>query len=197
MSRRTSRTFATPSASAACGASVMHEPFTNLRPLIFVQYAAGTLRTEVGRGMHGAASLNAIAGKVIIAVSEDIDPDNLDAVMWAIAYRCNPIEDVHIPPFHGGVQGAQYGTRGLGSKLLIDATLKGPMPPLALPKREFMERAQELWQKLDLPPIALKAPWHGYPLGDWIERWDLWASRAVHGEWDASDRPSSPARQGV
>src|SRR5205807_3979579 len=30
---------------------VMHEPLTNLRPLIFVQYAAGTPRTEVWRGM--------------------------------------------------------------------------------------------------------------------------------------------------
>src|SRR5712671_4145358 len=59
---------------------VMHEALTNLRPVIFVQYAAGTPRSEVWRGMHGAASLNAIAGKVIIAVSEDIDPDNLDAV---------------------------------------------------------------------------------------------------------------------
>jgi 4-hydroxy-3-polyprenylbenzoate decarboxylase len=175
---------------------VMHEPFTNLRPLIFVQYAAGTPRTEVWRGMHGAASLNAIAGKVIIAVSEDIDPDNLDAVMWALAYRCNPIEDVHIPPFHGGVQGAQYGTRGLGSKLLIDATLKGPMPPLALPKREFMERAQELWRNLELPPIAPKAPWHGYPLGDWIERWDLWAARAVHGEWEATGRDTLARQRG-
>ena len=84
---------------------VMHEPLTNLRPVIFVQYAAGTPRSEVWRGMNGAASLNAIAGKIIIAVSEDIDPDNLDAVMWSIAYRCNPVEDVHIPPYHGGVQG--------------------------------------------------------------------------------------------
>src|SRR6266511_2615072 len=97
----------------------MHEPLTNLRPVIFVQYAAGTPRTEVWRGLHGAASLNAIAGKILIGVSEDIDPDNLDAVMWAIAYRCNPVEDVHISPYHGGVQGAQYGDGGLGSKLLI------------------------------------------------------------------------------
>ncbi len=33
---------------------VMHEPLTNLRPVIFVQYAAGTPRTEVWRGLHGA-----------------------------------------------------------------------------------------------------------------------------------------------
>ena len=39
--------------------------------------------------------------------------------------------------------------------------------------------AQELWGELGLPPIALKQPWHGYPLGDWIDRWDTWAARAV------------------
>ncbi|HZO45338.1 MAG TPA: UbiD family decarboxylase [Xanthobacteraceae bacterium] len=185
---------------------VMHEPLTNLRPVIFVQYAAGTPRSEVWRGMNGAASLNAIAGKIIIAVSEDIDPDNLDAVMWSIAYRCNPVEDVHIPPYHGGVQGAQYSNRGLGSKLLIDATMKGPMAPLALPKKEFMERAQALWEKLDLPPITLRQPWHGYNLGDWIERWDTWADRAVTGRWEETGKetlarqrtglkPETPARK--
>ena len=185
---------------------VMHEPLSNLRPVIFVQYAAGTPRSEVWRGMNGAASLNAIAGKVIIAVSEDIDPDNLDAVMWAIAYRCNPVEDVHFPPYHGGVQGAQYSNRGLGSKLLIDATMKGPMAPLALPKKEFMERAQALWEEIGLPPIQLKQPWHGYELGDWIERWDIWAARAVSGQWEETGRetlarqktglkPETPARK--
>ncbi len=185
---------------------VMHEPLTNLRPVIFVQFAAGTPRSEVWRGMNGAASFNAIAGKIIIAVSDDIDPDNLDAVMWAIAYRCNPIEDVHIPPYHGGVQGAQYGNRGLGSKLLIDATIKGSMPPLALPKKEFMERAQALWVELGLPPVTLRQPWHGYELGDWIERWDIWADRAVSGQWEETGRetlarqrsglkPETPARK--
>ena len=113
---------------------VMHEPLTNLRPVVFVQYAAGTPRTEVWRGLHGAASLQANVGKVVIGVSEDIDPDNLDAVFWAIGYRCNPVEDVHILPYHGGVQGSQYSGGRPDSKLLIDATLKGPMAPLALPK---------------------------------------------------------------
>ena len=84
---------------------VMHEPLSNLRPVIFVQYAQGTARTAVWRGLHGAASCQPRWGKVVIAVSEDIDPANTDAVFWSIAYRSNPIQDVHLMPYGGGVQG--------------------------------------------------------------------------------------------
>ena len=38
-------------------------------------------------------------------------------------------------------------------------------------------------RKLGLPPITLKQPWHGYELGDWIERLGhLGAQRAVRGD---------------
>jgi UbiD family decarboxylase len=165
---------------------VMHEPLTNLRPVIFVQYAAGTPRSEVWRGMHGAASLNAIAGKIIIAVSDDIDPDNLDAVMWAIAYRCNPIEDVHVSPYRAGGQGAQYGDRKPESALLIDATRKRVMAPIALPRQEYMEEALGIWKELGLPELKLPSPWHGYTLGNWGEDWERFAQNAVRGDWEAN-----------
>jgi 4-hydroxy-3-polyprenylbenzoate decarboxylase len=135
-------------------------------------------------------------GKVCIAVSQDIDPTNTDAILWSIAYRSNPVEDVHVAPYRGGVQGSQYGSRGSDSTLLIDATAKGPMPPLALPKKEFMERAEALWAELKLPPIALKSPWHGYTLGDWIERWDVYAARAVNGTWEETGRDTLKRQRG-
>src|SRR5215470_2709644 len=175
---------------------VMHEPLTNLRPVIFVQYAAGTPRTEVWRGLNGASTLMANCGKICIAVSEDIDPSNTDAVFWSLAYRSNPIEDVHVAPYRSGVQGAQYRERGGDSTLLIDATAKGPMPPLALPKTEFMQRAEALWAELKLPPITLKSPWHGYTLGDWIERWDVWADRAVKGTWEETGKETLARQRG-
>jgi 4-hydroxy-3-polyprenylbenzoate decarboxylase len=53
---------------------VMHEPLSNLRPVIFVQFVRDALRTEVWRGLHGAATLRPECGKIVIAVSEDIDP---------------------------------------------------------------------------------------------------------------------------
>ncbi len=175
---------------------VMHEPLTNLRPVIFVQYAAGTPRTEVWRGLEGAATLMADCGKICIAVSEDIEPTNADAVFWSLAYRCNPVEDVHVSPYRGNVQGSQYGSRAADSTLLIDATIKGAMPPLALPRKEFMDRAQALWAELKLPPIALKTPWHGYTLGKWTENWELFAQRAARSEWENNGQATKQRQRG-
>jgi UbiD family decarboxylase len=167
---------------------VMHERLTNLRPVIFLQYAQGTPKTEVWRGLYGAANFQTGCGKVVVAVSQDIDPNSVDAVLWSLAYRSNPIEDVHIAPNRGGVQGAQYGGGKSDSTMLIDATLKKPMPPLALPAREYMEHARVLWDELGLPPLTVAAPWHGYTLGEWSDDWDLFAARATRGDWEESGK---------
>jgi len=165
---------------------VMHEPLSNLRKILFVQYAQGTPRTEVWRGLHGAATLLPDCGKVCIALSEDIDPTNTDAVFWALAYRSNPMEDVHIAPHRSAGHGPKSAPREEDSAILIDATLKHPAPPLALPAREFMERARAVWQELDLPALTPQPPWHGYSLGEWSASWDVYAQRAVAGQWQQS-----------
>jgi 4-hydroxy-3-polyprenylbenzoate decarboxylase len=166
----------------------MHERLTNLRPVIFLQIAHGTPRTEVWRALHGAATLMSNCGKIVVAVSDDIDPASVDAVLWSLAYRSNPIEDVQLVPYRGGVQGAQYGPDQSDSSMLIDATRKRPMAPLALPTREHMERAKALWERLGLHPLTVTSPWHGYQLGDWIERWETFARRATAGDWELSGR---------
>ena len=51
--------------------------------------------------------------------------------------------------------------------MLMDATRKWPNPPISLPRRDYMERARELWEELELPPLRPKAPWHGVSLGHW------------------------------
>ncbi len=175
---------------------VMHEPLSNLRPVIFVQYAQGTSRTEVWRGLKGTAAFQPGCGKVVIAVSQDIDPNNTDAVFWSIAYRSNPLEDVLLMPYSGGVQGAQYGPNRQDSSMMIDATLKRPMPPLALPTREYMEGAKKIWQELGLPTLSEHAPWHGYTLGNWSERWERYAKRTVAGDWEQSGIETFALRRG-
>jgi 4-hydroxy-3-polyprenylbenzoate decarboxylase len=174
----------------------LHEPLSNVRPVIFLQYAQGAPNTEVWRGLYGASSLRADCGKIVVAVSEDIDPTNTDAVWWSIAYRANPREDVHVAPHRSSGHGPKSGRRHNDASLLIDATLKQPFPPLALPTREYMERARAIWEELDLPALTPQPPWHGYTLGDWTGDWETFARRAVAGEWEQSGRETFARRRG-
>jgi 4-hydroxy-3-polyprenylbenzoate decarboxylase len=175
---------------------VMHEPLSNLRKIIFLQFAEGTPRTEIWRGLSGASTLKADCGKIVVAVSDDIDATNADAVFWSMAYRCNPVDDVHIVPYRSGGHGPKSGRRAEDSTLLIDATAKHVMPPLALPKRAFMERARAIWEELGLPALSPQPPWHGYTLGDWSDAWDLFAQRAVDREWETSGKETFARRRG-
>jgi 4-hydroxy-3-polyprenylbenzoate decarboxylase len=59
-----------------------------------------------------------------------------------------------------------------------------------------MERARVIWDELGLPRLAAQAPWHGYALGDWADVWDLYARRAVAGEWEASGTETFARRRG-
>jgi 4-hydroxy-3-polyprenylbenzoate decarboxylase len=72
---------------------------------------------------------------------------------------------------------------GVDASMLIDATLKDDFPPIALPKREFMENAKAIWEELGLPPLRPEAPWFGYSLGDWSPRNEEMAQRAVKGDY--------------
>ena len=177
-------------------AVIMHEPLTNIRKVIFLQVERGMPGTEVWRALHGAATLQAACGKIVVAVSEDIDATNPDAVLWSLAYRCNPIQDVHIAPYRSGGHGPKLGSEGTDSTMLIDATLKHPMPPVALPARDYMEHARELWERLGLPALTPQAPWHGYSLGSWDAAWDVYARRAVSGEWNKTGEETFAARRG-
>jgi 4-hydroxy-3-polyprenylbenzoate decarboxylase len=174
----------------------LHEPLSNLRKVIFVQFAQGSPKTEIWRGLHGAATLLADCGKICIAVSEDIDPANTDAVFWSLAYRSNPIEDVHMAPYRSAGHGPKSGRPSEDSTILIDATLKHPAPPLALPARSFMEGARGIWEELGLPPLNPQSPWHGYSLGEWSDLWDLYAQRAVAGEWAQNGEETFGRRRG-
>ena len=175
---------------------VMHEPLSNVRPIIFLQFANDAPRTEVWRGLRGASAKQADCGKIVIAVSEDIDPTNTDAVLWSLAYRSNPGEDVHIEPYRSRGHAPKSGSQATDSTMLIDATLKHSMPPLALPAREYMERAQAIWKELGLPPLSVRPPWHGYSLGDWRDAWELFARNAVAGEWAKNGDNTVKRRRG-
>jgi UbiD family decarboxylase len=174
----------------------LHEPLTGLLRATIIQVAKAMPRTEIWRALTGAASFKGDCGKITIAVNEDIDPDNADALLWALCYRMNPVEDVRTLPHRGQGHGPKREhDNEEDSTLLIDATMKGDMPPLALPKREYMERARKVWEELGLPALRPQPPWFGYSLGDWLPQWDDAAARAVAGDYLENGRISGARRR--
>jgi UbiD family decarboxylase len=164
----------------------MHEPLTSLYAVIAIQFARGTPETEVWRALHGASTLHRFAGKWIIAIDDDIDPENADALLWAMSYRCQPQYDLKLLPHKDPGHGPR-GPRDNGetAAVLINAMLKGTFAPVALPSREFMENAKAIWERLGLPALTPEPPWHGYDLGHWPPDLERQARMAVKGEYFA------------
>jgi len=162
----------------------MHEPLTNLRKVVVLVMDRATPRTETWRALYGAAAWNRAAGKYIIAVNEDIDPDNADALLWAMSYRANPDLDLQILRHRDQGHGPRSRrNNGEDASVLIDATLKENFPPISLPKREYMERARVIWEELGLPQLKPESPWFGYSLGEWPEELEQAAAAAVKGDY--------------
>jgi 4-hydroxy-3-polyprenylbenzoate decarboxylase len=133
-------------------------------------------------------------GKIAIAVDEDINALDVENVMWAVAYRSQPFRDMEVveaPLFAldpsaaapGESRGLTHGKAPRSTAIIIDATMPWPYPPLSLPKKEFMDRALEMWRDLQLPSLNLKEPWWGYSLGHWTEEEEKEAELAVQGRY--------------
>jgi 4-hydroxy-3-polyprenylbenzoate decarboxylase len=149
---------------------------------------------EAWQALHAAAAFNVGFGRFIIAVDDDIDPWDHESVIWAMGLRCQPHRDTKIvtgkkvaldpstaPP--GTPQSeAEYPPPSGNSAILINATRKWDYPPVALPKREYMERAREIWEAEGLPTLTPKVPWYGYELGYWPEKYAEAARMNLQGE---------------
>ena len=162
----------------------MHEPLTNLRKVLVLVCDRKMPNTEVWRAIYGASALHRAAGKYIIAVNEDIDPNDANALFWAMSYRANPLIDLHILPHRDQGHGPRsHRNGGQDGSVLIDATLKEDFPPVSLPKKPFMEKAKKIWEELGLPPLKPEQPWFGYSLGEWTDEFDEAAEAAVRGDY--------------
>jgi 4-hydroxy-3-polyprenylbenzoate decarboxylase len=162
----------------------MHEPLTNLRKVVVLIMDRNTPRTEIWRALYGAVAWNRAAGKYVIAVNDDIDPDNADALLWAMSYRANPDLDLQILRHRDQGHGPRSKrNHGEDAAVLIDATMKEDFPPISLPKREYMERAKAIWEELGLPKLKPESPWYGYSLGEWPDDLERAAAMAVKGDY--------------
>ena len=175
---------------------VLHEPLSNIRPVIFLQFAPGTPQSEVWRGLNGAAMLKADCGKIVIAVSEDIDPHNIDAVFWSMAYRANMGEDLHVDAQSLRRSWAEDRAAGTDSTLLIDATLKQADAAAGAARAPIHGTGPHHVGGTRPARAQARPPWHGYSLGEWDEAWDRYAERAVEGRWAENGAETLARRRG-
>ncbi len=138
--------------------------------------------------------------KMVIAVDKDIDPGDLESVFWAVSFRYQPHRDSRIisgrsgsldqstAPYTVAEPERSFPTSLVGpygaSAILMDATCKWDYTPVALPKKEYMERGKKIWEELGFPALKPKAPWHGYSLGVWPQEYQEMAEMGEKGEFD-------------
>ena len=145
---------------------------------------------EAWQALHAVAGHSPRRGKITIVVDDDIDARNPDSVNWALAWRMMPDRDIDI--IRGRVAPMDYSATPPGkpeqfnatgsSALLINATRKWAYPPVSLPKKQFMERAKQIWEQEGLPKLTPQEPWFGYSLGYWTEEDEQEAELALQGE---------------
>jgi UbiD family decarboxylase len=135
--------------------------------------------------------------KYMVIVDHDISLADPELLIWALSFRTRPREDLKL--FAGGLGGLDPSAAVTGSgkgkmesagnseqysRVVINATRKYPYPPLALPRKQFMERALQIWQRqADLPAPELRKPWFGYELGFWTEEMQRFADMIVAGQY--------------
>ena len=175
----------------------MHMPLIGGYRVLALQFERDSPQTEVWRALYAAVTIQRPAGKFVIAIDDDIDPNNADAILWAMTYRAKPHLDMQILPHREEGHGPRDKVRGSeDSSLLVNATLRQPYPPISLPKREYMERAKHIWEdELKLPKLKPEAPWFGYNLGAWTEDLERQADLAVKGDYWETGRVMAQRRR--
>jgi hypothetical protein len=98
----------------------------------------------------------------IVIAAEDIDR-NRSMPCCGRSPTLRPIEMCTFRPIMAAC--ARAYDRRADSAMLVDATLKHPMPPLALPRREYGEGKSHLGRARSARAQRATA-WHGYTLGD-------------------------------
>jgi 4-hydroxy-3-polyprenylbenzoate decarboxylase len=161
----------------------LHGPMIGVSRFTVIVMERNSPKTEIWRALSGATTFMRSVGKMTVAVDEDINPNNVEEVLWAIAYRTDLMKSVKIEDHQANGHAPKLRDREWEAKIMIDATLHYPMPPVALPTKEIMEEARALWERAGLPTVTPRWKWYGYDLGDWCEEWTKCAERAVNGDW--------------
>jgi len=178
----------------------MHMPLIGGYRVLALIFDRDAPQSEIWRALYASVTVQRPAGKFVIAINDDIDPNNADAILWAMTFRAKPHLDMLILPHREEGHGPRDKTRGSeDSSLLVNATLRQDFPPISLPKREYMERARDIWEnQLHQAKLKPEAPWFGYDLGAWNEDLEHQAQLAVQGDyWQTGEVIKQQRRRNV
>lgn len=168
-----------------------------------------TSQDNVWRALEGAAKRHETS-KIVIAVDDFVDPHDLDMVFWAVSQCSQPhrdyrvitrsspsLVDCSLAPLEelGRLYAAINPKMPDSSVILMNGTIKWPYPPISLPKKEYMERALEIWKREGLPPVQLREPIWGQDLGYWSDEDKEKAERALKGEYYKTGEIQAQKRQ--
>ena len=116
---------------------------------------------HVAQALAAAAQCPAAAyyTKWIVAVDHDVDPTDINQVLWAMSTRCNPADDIDIQrkTWSTGLDPSRFPPeeRPYGSKAMIDACKPHrhirEFPPRTLLRRSVHDRVAARWHELGLP----------------------------------------------
>ena len=151
-----------------------------------VVFEHGTPKTEVWRALRAATVLMRSVGKITIGVSEDINPESMEEIMWAVAYRTDLPKDVQINDYQANGHAPKLrGGREWEAQMIMTPPPSTRCPRCRCPRSSTWRRPG-LWDKAGLPPVKPVRKWYGYSLGDWCDEWDASAQRAADGNWLAN-----------
>jgi UbiD family decarboxylase len=159
--------------------------------MLFVIQLENPVVGQPWQALRSAAGFDPSLGKMFIAVDADVDPNSMDAILWALSYSMQPHRDVEIirgkvprlDPSIPDTPDAAYPDGSGSSAILINACREHPYLPVSLPRKEFMDAALARWERLSLPELDLKSPWHGYALDGWTAENAEEAELAVTGRY--------------
>ncbi len=133
-------------------------------------------RPKSGARCMARAVLHRAAGKYVIAINDDIDPDNADALLWAMSYRANASLDMHVLPHRDQGHGPRSQRNGGAGRLGADRRhAEGGLPAdLAAQARVHGEAPRRSGRSSACRKLKPEAPWFGYSLGEWRQEFDAW-----------------------
>jgi len=131
----------------------VHEPgCARMFNVISIKQAYAGHARQAGH-LAAACQSGSYLGRFVVVVDDDIDPSNLDQVLWAMCTRCDPVEDIDFikRAWSGPLDPRLPKGRTASSRAIIDACrpfeMLGEFPPVVRASAELREQVLRKFDK--------------------------------------------------